>query len=108
VLVPLQAAGEEYTTRGFLLQTLGIHGRWGRTGGLEVSITAHATTNLLAFWAEAAARGMDTASDATAADASSSVAALLLTADVLYALDVLGVLHFLRRRKPGWLPTRMT
>jgi len=40
VLVPLQAAGEEYATRGFLLQTLGTYGRWAGVAGSAVIFAA--------------------------------------------------------------------
>jgi membrane protease YdiL (CAAX protease family) len=129
VLVPLQAAGEEYLVRGFMLQTFGILGRpvavvgsaavfaamhgfdawpgfialfggsvlWAllviRTGGLEVSIAAHAASNLLAFLLVAAAGGLDVADDTSAADADWQVALILLGGDVVYAFCVFGLLR---------------
>ena len=140
VLVPLQAAGEEYVARGFVLQTLGAYHRWVgvigsalifaamhgfgtwpgfvavfvgavvwallviRTGGLEVSIAAHAAVNLFAFVLGAAADSPDDAQTQTAADAPVEVALLLLAVDLGYALAILGLLWLLARRRPDLVP----
>ena len=140
VLVPLQAAGEEYAARGLLLQSLGAYHRWVgilgsalaftlihglgtwtgfvalfagstvwallviRTGGLEVSIAAHAATNLLAFVLSAASGGLDVVDDSTAADAPPATALVLLGADVIYAGCVLVALRLLARHRPRWMP----
>ncbi|NYF56285.1 CPBP family intramembrane glutamic endopeptidase [Micromonospora purpureochromogenes] len=138
VLVPLQAAGEEYATRGFLLQTFGAYHRWVgilgsalaftlmhgigtwsgflalfvgatiwallviRTGGLEVSIAAHAAMNLLAFIATAASGGLDVADDTTAADAPIGATLIMLGGDITYAAGVLLVLRLVSHRRPRW------
>jgi uncharacterized protein len=47
ILVPLQAAGEEYATRGFLLQTLARYGRWPAVVG---SATAFAALHGFGGW----------------------------------------------------------
>ncbi|HWG99067.1 MAG TPA: CPBP family intramembrane glutamic endopeptidase, partial [Pilimelia sp.] len=143
-LVPLQAAGEEYATRGFLLQALGAYHRWAgilgsalafslmhgigtwsgflallvggviwallviRTGGLEVSIAAHAATNLLAFILTAASGGLDVADTTTAADAPLGATLLMLAADITYAGCVLVALRLIARHRPHWLPANRT
>ncbi|MEU5786194.1 CPBP family intramembrane glutamic endopeptidase [Micromonospora purpureochromogenes] len=140
VLVPLQAAGEEYATRGFLLQALGAYHRWVgilgsalaftlmhglgtwpgfvalfvgaiiwavlviRTGGLEVSIAAHAATNLFAFVATAATGGLDVVDDTTAADAPLGVTLILLGGDLTYMACVIAALHLVARHRPQWMP----
>ncbi|KAB1909774.1 CPBP family intramembrane metalloprotease [Micromonospora sp. AMSO31t] len=144
ILVPLQAAGEEYAARGFLLQALGAYHRWVgilgsalvftlmhglgtwsgfaalfigaviwallviRTGGLEVSIAAHAATNLLAFVATAATGGLDVADDTTAADAPLGATLILLGGDLIYMACVLAALHLVARHRPGWIPANRT
>ncbi|MFC8618364.1 CPBP family intramembrane glutamic endopeptidase [Micromonospora purpureochromogenes] len=144
VLVPLQAAGEEYATRGFLLQTFGAYHRWVgilgsalaftmmhgigtwsgflallvgatiwailviRTGGLEVSIAAHAAMNLLAFIATAASGGLDVADDTTAADAPIGATLVMLGGDITYAAGVLLVLRLVTRHRPRWAPASRT
>jgi membrane protease YdiL (CAAX protease family) len=144
VLVPLQAAGEEYAARGFLLQTLGAYHRWVgvlgsalvftllhglgtwsgfvalfvgaviwsflviRTGGLEVSIAAHAATNLLAFIAAAAAGDLDAADDTTAADAPLSATLILLGGDLIYMVCVLAALRLIARHRLQWMPANRT
>ncbi|MFF5176243.1 CPBP family intramembrane glutamic endopeptidase [Micromonospora sp. NPDC000089] len=140
VLVPLQAAGEEYAARGFLLQALGAYHRWVgiigsalaftllhglgtwtgfvalfvgaviwallviRTGGLEVSIAAHAATNLFAFVADAATGGLDVADDTTAADAPLGATLILLGGDMVYLVCVLVALRLVARHRPQWTP----
>ncbi|MFC4020925.1 CPBP family intramembrane glutamic endopeptidase [Micromonospora sp. GCM10011542] len=144
VVVPLQAAGEEYAARGFLLQALGAYHRWVgiigsalafallhglgtwsgfvalfvgaiiwavlviRTGGLEVSIAAHAATNLFAFLATAAAGGLDTADDTTAADAPLGATLVLLGGDLTYLACVLAALRLVARHRPRWMPASRT
>ncbi|MER7455729.1 CPBP family intramembrane glutamic endopeptidase [Micromonospora sp. NPDC126480] len=144
VLVPLQAAGEEYVTRGFLLQTLGAYHRWVgilgsalaftllhglgtwsgfvalfvgaiiwallviRTGGLEVSIAAHAATNLLAFVVTAAAGGLDVVDDTTAAHAPLGATLILLGGDLTYLACVLTALRLVARHRPQWMPANRT
>jgi len=140
VLVPLQAAGEEYVSRGFLLQTLGAYHRWVgvigsslvfaalhgfgtwsgfaallctaviwallviRTGGLEVTIAAHAATNLLAFLLSAASGGLDVVDDTSATDAPAPLALLMAGVGVCYALSVLGLVRVLARHRPHLVP----
>ncbi len=140
VLVPLQAAGEEYAARGFLLQALGAYHRWIgivgsalaftllhglgtwtgfvalfvgaviwallviRTGGLEVSIAAHAATNLLAFVATAATGGLDVVDDTTAADAPLGPTLILLGGDLVYMAGILAALPLVARYRPQWMP----
>ncbi|MEV1147198.1 type II CAAX endopeptidase family protein [Micromonospora sp. NPDC049799] len=140
VLVPLQAAGEEYVARGFLLQALGAYHRWVgiigsalaftllhglgtwsgfvalfvgaiiwallviRTGGLEVSIAAHAATNLFAFVATAATGGLDVVDDTNAADAPLGATLILLGGDLTYMACVIAALHLVARHRPQWMP----
>jgi membrane protease YdiL (CAAX protease family) len=140
VLVPLQAAGEEYLSRGLLLQSLGAYHRWIgvlgsalffaamhgfgtwpgfaalflggvvwamlviKTGGLEVSVAAHATTNLLAFLLGAASGQLDVVDETTATDAPLGVALLSLGVGLGYALAVLLLLRMLARHRPRLVP----
>ncbi|GAB4054583.1 CPBP family intramembrane glutamic endopeptidase [Catellatospora paridis] len=144
VLVPLQAAGEEYATRGFVLQALGAYHRWVgilgsalaftllhgigtwsgfvalfvggviwallviRTGGLEVSIAAHAATNLFAFVATAATGGLDIADTTTAADATLGSTLILLGGDLTYMACVIVALKVVAQHRPGWMPANRT
>jgi membrane protease YdiL (CAAX protease family) len=144
VLVPLQAAGEEYLVRGFMLQSFGICGRivavvgtaatfaamhgfetlsgftalfigsvvWAllviHTGGLEVTIAAHAASNLLAFLLIAASGGLNVADDTSAANADWRLASIMLGGDLAYACGILGLLRLLGHYRPGLLPRHRT
>ena len=75
-----------------------------RTGGLEVSISAHAATNLMGFLLLAAAGDLNVVDGTTAAHADQAMALLLLGTDIVYAVAVLTVLHMLARHRPDLLP----
>jgi membrane protease YdiL (CAAX protease family) len=77
-----------------------------RTGGLEVSIAAHASGNLTALLLAAADGDVGSAGSSTAADAPAWAAAGLGAADIVYALLILGALRLLARYRPGWLPAK--
>lgn len=144
VLVPFQAAGEEYLCRGYLLQSYASYQRWIgvilssvgfaalhgfsgwpgflgltasgaiwallviRTGGLEVSIAAHAVNNVISLQLAAAAGGLDIPLETSAADATLTDAAVASGVDVMYALMVLGLLRLLTRYRPAWVPAGVT